>query len=73
MAAAAVDSVAIVHLRCWANGQTTACEENETIPDSTDLLGERKWQIGDLARWRPSYIPGPFAPPIHFRILPPRV
>lgn len=70
MAAVAVDSAAIVPLRWWANGRDTACEKNRRNSGHQRLIQGQK-----MADWRPraagsSYIPGPFAPPIHFRILP---
>lgn len=70
MAAVAVDSAAIVPLRWWASGRDTACEKNRRNSGRQRLIQGQK-----MADWRPraagpSYIAGPFAPPIHFRILP---
>lgn len=70
MAAVAVESAAIVPLRWWASGRNTACEEYRGNFGSQRLICGQK-----MADWRPravgpSYISGPFIPPIHFRILP---
>lgn len=53
-----------------ASGRDTACEKNKTEFRTPELVQGQK-----MADWRPravgsSYIAGPFAPPIHFRILP---
>lgn len=70
MAAVAVDSAAIVPLRWWTSGRNRVCEENRG-----NLGRQRPIQRQKMADWRPRaagplYIPEPFAPPIHFRILP---
>lgn len=43
--------------------------KTEGIWRARHLFRDRKWQIGDPARLGPPYIPGPFATPIHFRVL----
>lgn len=70
MAAVAVDSAAIVPLRWWTSGQNRICEENRG-----NLESQKPIQGQKMADWRPRaagplYIPEPFAPPFHFRILP---